>query len=131
MEDPVYIEWKCKHRKFPGVAKCIELLGHRNTKGSLVDIICWELKENAAAHAAEIIAAFRSSTDDHLRVLLLSVLCEARLPEAFPVFVEHLRCGNEELKRWSIWGLRDLGTREARQALWDAGVTNHSHRRHA
>lgn len=130
MDDPVYVDWKRRYPKFPGVPKCIDLLGHRNTKGSLIDILCAELGENAGAHAEELIAAVRATNDDRLRGLLLSVLCEARLFEAFPVFVEHLSSVDELVKYWAIWGLRNLGTREARQALWDAGVTVSSHRRH-
>ena len=32
MEDPVYTEWKATYARFPGVARCLELLGDRKTK---------------------------------------------------------------------------------------------------
>src|SRR5262245_16360871 len=99
MDDPVYIDWKRRYPRFPGVATCVELLAHRNTRGSLIDILCAELAENAPAHADELIVAVRATTDVRLRSLLLAALCEARLPEALPVFVEHLTSGNDDWKQ--------------------------------
>jgi hypothetical protein len=127
-EDPVYTRWKRQHPKFPGVAKCVELLGRHNVQGSLVDIICAELQQNAASHAAELITAFRAEPDEHVRRILLGIIYEAQLPEALPVFVEHLRSGDEVLRYWSEQGLRSLNTPESRKALWEAGRTIHSSR---
>jgi hypothetical protein len=77
-----------------------------------------------------LIAATRAAPDNQIRGLLLSALGDARIPEAFTVFVEHLSFEDELVKYWAVSGLRRLGTREARQALWDAGVTEHDTRRH-
>jgi len=123
-EDPVYRRWKRQHPRFPGVAKCAELLGRRNVQGSLVDIIRGELEENAATHASELIAAFRAERDDRVRRILLGIICKAKLPEALPVFVEHLHSEDELLRYWSVEGLRDLDTPAARKALWEANRTN-------
>lgn len=128
-EDPVYTRWKRQHPKFPGVAKCVELLGRRNVQGSLVDIICQELEHSASSHSAELIAAFQAATDERVRRILLGVICEARLPEALPVFVEHLRSEDESLRYWSEQGLCYLNTHDARQALWEAGRTSGPRRR--
>jgi hypothetical protein len=122
MEDPVYTRWKRQHPKFPGVAKCVELLD-RNVQGSLVDIVCGELRENAASHSVELISAFRAEPGGRMRRILLSIICEARLPEALPVFVEHLQSEDESLRYWSEQGLRSLDTQESRKALWQAGRT--------
>jgi hypothetical protein len=123
IEDPVYTRWKRQHTKFPGVAQCVALLGRRNVQGSLVDIICGELQENAASHAAELIAAFRAEPDERVRRILLGVICEAKLSEALPVFVEHLWSEDESLRYWAEQGLRCLNTHESRKALWEAGRT--------
>ena len=123
IEDPVYSRWKRQHPKFPGVARCVELLGRRNVQGSLVDIICGELQENATSHAAELIAAFQAERDERVRRILLGITCEARLPEALPAFVEQLQSQDESLRYWSEEGLRSLNTHEARKALWEAGRT--------
>ena len=98
IEDPVYSRWKRQHPKFPGVAKCVQLLGRRNVQGSLVDIICGELQDNASPHAAELIAAFQAERDERVRRILLGIICEAKLPEALPVFVEHLQSNDESLR---------------------------------
>lgn len=121
-EDPEYARWKRQHPKFPGVAKCVELLGRTNVRGSLVDILCSELQENAVHHAQELISAFRAERDARVRHILLGILCEAKLPEAFPLFVEQLRSDDEHLRHWATEGLRDLNTAEARKALWEAGL---------
>ena len=123
IEDPVYVRWKRQHPRFPGVAKCVELLGRRNVQGSLVDIICGELQANAAAHAAELIAAFRAEGAERVRRILLGIICEAKLHEALPLFVEHLRSEDDSLRYWSEQGLRTLDSPEARRALWEAGRT--------
>lgn len=123
IEDPVYTRWKRQHPKFPGVARCVELLGRRNVRGSLVDVICGELQENASSHAAELIAAFQAERDERVRRILLGIICEVKLPEALPVLVEQLGSEDEGLQDWADEGLRLLNTYEARKALWEAGRT--------
>ena len=81
IEDPVYRRWKRQRPDFPGVAKCAELLGRRNVQGSLVDIVCGELQENASSHAAELIAAFQATTDGSFQVAMkaaraITINCE-------------------------------------------------------
>ena len=123
LEDPVYARWKRQHPKFPGVAKCVELLGRRNVGGSLLDIICGELQENAASHASELIEAFRATDNDQVRRILLGIICDAKLHDALPVFVEHLLSEDESLRYWAERGLRTLDSHESRKALWEAGRT--------
>lgn len=121
LDDPVYTRWRRQHPHFPGVAKCIELLRRRNVTGGLADIICGELQANATAHATELIAACRVEGDDGLRRILLGIICDARLPEAFPLLVDCMRSDDEGLRHWAVEGLRRLDTREARRELWKAG----------
>jgi len=121
-DDPVYIGWKRRHPNFPGVAKCVALLGRRNVKGGLVDIICGELLANAVPHASELITAFRAERDDRVRHILLGIICKASLPQALSALVEHLRSDDEVLRTWAAEGLRRLDTPAARKALWQAGL---------
>lgn len=121
IEDPVYARWKRQYPKFPGVAKCVELLGRSNVTGGLVDILCQELEANAATHAADLIAAFRAEKDARVRHIVLGILCEAKLPEALPVFVENLNSEDESVRYWCEQGLRTLNTSEARNALRQTG----------
>jgi hypothetical protein len=74
MDDPVYARWKRRHPKFPGVTKCVALLGRRNVTGGLVDVISGELQANATAHGTELIAAFRAERDGRVRSILLSIM---------------------------------------------------------
>ncbi len=115
--------WKQKHPKFPGVAKCVEFLHRRNVQGSLVELLCWELQSHATSHAAELIAAFSAERDERIRRILLGIICEAKLPEAFLLFAEHLKSNDESLRYWSEQGLRALNTPEARKALWETGLS--------
>lgn len=121
IEDSTYTRWKRQHPKFPGITQCVQLLGRRNVRGSLIDIICGELQANAASHAPELIAAFWAERDERVRRILLGVICEVKLPEALPVFVEHLRSKDENLRYWAEEGLRSLNTPESRKALWQNG----------
>jgi HEAT repeat protein len=118
IEEPEYSRWKRKYPRFPGVAKCVDLLARSNVRGSWVDIICGELLEAAAIHGAELIAAFRNEKDARVRSILLSIIAEAKLPEALSVLVETLRSEDETLRSYSERGLESLDTPEARNALW-------------
>ncbi len=122
-EDQFYTRWMQQHRKFPGVARCVELLHRRNVQGSLVDIICGELQDHAAGHSAELVAACSAESDERVLRILFGVLCEAKLPEVLPLFIEHLRSDDESLRVWSERGLRALNTPDARKALWEAGLS--------
>jgi HEAT repeat protein len=78
------------------------------------------LQQYAAEHVDELIQAFSEETDLSRRFYLLELIGEARSPKALPVLVEYLRGDEERFWSWAIYGLRDLETREARKALWEA-----------
>jgi hypothetical protein len=120
--DPEHERWRRKHPRFPGVAKCVELLRRHNTTGSRVDIICGELEVHAAEHAAELLADFQAETNERLRRILLGIIAEAGLPEALPVLIDALHAGDDSLRHWAVQRLRNLGSADARRALWEAGL---------
>lgn len=120
--DPEFARWKRQYAKFPGVAKCIEILRRHNTRGGYLEAVCFELTQNAAANAQELFAAFRSEPDARTAHILLGVIVEARIPEALPLFVEQLQSNDDALRAWAIEGLRSLNTPAARKALFDAGL---------
>jgi hypothetical protein len=121
---PEYREWKRRYPTFPGVAECLGLLRRRQTGPGLGEVVQWELYANATDHADELIEAFRSEQDAHLRFVLLSILADARLPRAVPLFAEHLRSRDKLFRHLSIEGLCDLGTAKARKVLREAGLSN-------
>jgi|SRR5499426_953044 len=97
------------------------MLHRRNVRGGLVDVVCQELQANATAHAAELVAALRGECDDRVRRILLGIICEAGLPEAFPLLMQYLRSDDAGLRYWAVEGLRRLDTAETRKVLWKAG----------
>ena len=81
------------------------------------------LRPHAAEHLDELIEAFRAEEDDGgLRAWLLELIGDARSPEALPILVEHL--GHESLASWAVRGLEQLGTKEARTALYRHRANN-------
>jgi hypothetical protein len=120
--DPEYIRWKRKYPKFPGVAVCVELIGRRNVWGGRLEVVLRELQEHAREHGAELIDAFRAEKDAWVRCILLMILADQKVPEALPVFIEHLQSDDESLRHWAILGLRTLDTHDSRKALWEAGL---------
>jgi len=67
-------------------------------------------------------AEFQTEKDHGLRCWLLELIGEARSEKAFDLLCEQLQSSDESLREWAIRGLRKLNTREARRALFDAGI---------
>ena len=67
-------------------------------------------------------AEFQTEKDHGLRCWLLELIGEARSEKAFDLLCEQLQSSDERLRDWAIRGLRKLNTREARRALFDAGI---------
>ncbi|MCH8921833.1 MAG: amidohydrolase family protein, partial [Planctomycetes bacterium] len=81
MKKPVttWDEWHQRHRRFPGVEYCVELLKRRNTQGELVDTICGVLEENAIEHVDKLLAAVDQDENLPVRIMLLGVIENAAL----------------------------------------------------
>lgn len=121
--DPEYERWHRKYPRFPGVAKCIELLCRGDVSGAWVDIICDELTAHAHESLQEIIDEAGAATEHSpLNYMLLHVIADARLPEALSFLIEHARSADEQARTIAINGLKQLDSKESRRALWDAGV---------
>jgi HEAT repeat protein len=79
------------------------------------------LHGHAAEHIDELIAEFRREENDHgLRCWLLELIAEARSERAFPLLVEQLHSSDEAFRSWAVRALEDLGTKAARQVLYQA-----------
>jgi hypothetical protein len=122
-EYPEYRAWKRRNSVFPGVAECVDLLRSPNIGRDVAVGLLWELYENAAAHANELIKALRSEQDEHLRFCLLSTIADAKLPRAVPVLAEQLRSRAKLHRHICKEGLQQLGTPRARRALQEAGIS--------
>ena len=84
------------------------------------------LLPHAADHIDALIEDFRREEDHGLRCWLLELIGEARSVKAFDVLREQLHSTDSSLRDWAIRGLRALGTPEARQELFAAGVPKQS-----
>jgi len=82
----------------------------------------YTLLPHAAEYIDELMAEFQTEKDHGLRCWLLELIGEARSEKAFDLLCEQLKSSDESLRDWAIRGLRNLNTREARRALFDAGV---------
>src|SRR5258708_36673750 len=80
------------------------------------------LLPHAHEYVAQLIDEFSHETDPGLRCWLLELLAEAKDPNALPLFLEYLHSDETSLKTMAIRGLKQLNTKEARRALWEAGV---------
>ena len=80
------------------------------------------LLPHAHEHTQQLMDEFAHETDYGLRCWLLELLGEAKDPKTLPLFLEYLSGDDDMLRYWAIRGLKLLNTKEARRALWDAGV---------
>ncbi len=55
----------------------------------------------------------------------MELIGEARSPAALPFLLERLHDDDEDIRDWAIFGLRKLDLKEARTALWQAGLNMH------
>lgn len=79
------------------------------------------LLPHTALYADDLIAEFEAERDDRgLRRWLLELIAESRAPQALPIFVRELSSEDESLRDWAADGLRNLDTKEAREALYRA-----------
>jgi hypothetical protein len=104
--------------RFPGFAKCMELMRKRNPH--LQEEGFAMLRPHAHEYVDELIEEFGRETDWGLRGWILELLGDAKSPSAFPLFINILRGNEENLWSWAIRGLHKLNSKQARQALWEA-----------
>jgi hypothetical protein len=86
------------------------------------------LLPRAAEFVDDLLEDFRREADHGLKCWFLQLIGEARNSKAFKVLCEEVNSPDESLRDWAIIGLQQLGTRDARRALFDAGVRNESRR---
>ena len=105
-------------------AECICLM-HRHDPQVREDGFA-ALRSQVHEYVDQLMAEFRNENDHGLRCWLLELISEAQSPVTYPLLVEYLHTDDDSLRFWAIYGLRRLGTKEARHALWEAGVRDES-----
>jgi hypothetical protein len=91
-----------------------------NVHGAWVDIIVHELAANASNCLPELLTAFRQEAKEWVRLMVLMAIADARLPAAIPFLADVAQEKNPEFAQYAEQGLGDIGTKEARAALWKA-----------
>lgn len=118
--DPEFDRWRRTYPRFPGVAKCVELLRSPNVQGAWIDIICQELTKHANEYPEELVSETRKELQDSTGVgkTLLGVLADARLIEAQPLFEALLGSEDTTLHKYGLAGLKSLDTKQTRSMVW-------------
>jgi hypothetical protein len=86
------------------------------------------LRPHAAEHIDALIEEFHHEKEHGLRCWLLELIGEDRSEKVLDLLRGQLASPDESLRDWAIRGLTQLGTKAARQALFDAGVRPQHHR---
>lgn len=105
---------------FPGFQACMSLM--RKKDAQLQEEGFALLLPHAQEYLEQLIDEFSRETDPGLRCWLLELIARAKDPRAFPLFLTYLQSDVCSLKTWAVYGLELLDTKEARRALWEAGV---------
>jgi hypothetical protein len=74
-------------------------------EGSTTDTLCGEAARNAPDFPAQLLAAFRAEPSARFRGIILSIIANARLPEALPLLFEQLQSPDPWLRHWAVKGL--------------------------
>lgn len=109
-----------KRPTFPEFHRCLKMM--RSSNGSVSEEGFGWLEDCAAAYVPQLIAAFWDEDNAGIRSWLMELIGDAKSPAALPFLLERLNEENESIRHWAICGLRKLGTKESRTALWRAGL---------
>lgn len=120
--DPVEQRWYERFPRRPSINDCLAVLKEHNTRGYLLEIVCWELEEHAKDSPQEVIDLTRECTDSWQRHMLLGAIEIAQIPEAASLFADILEKGVPDERPYAIRGLKSLDTKEARTILYRMGI---------
>jgi len=113
-------EMSQKRDKFPGFSACMRMMRQHDPR--IQEDGFHFLMREAHRFVDELIVEFDSETDHGLRCWLLELLGDARDPKALPIFLKHLKGDDDSFRAWAVEGLKSLNTKEARRALYEAGI---------
>lgn len=73
----------------------------------------------ATDHVEELIGAFEREDRHDLRCWLIELIGAARSPKAFETLCAQTQSDSEAIKKWAVWGLTELNTKDARTFLFE------------
>jgi hypothetical protein len=79
------------------------------------------LKDHAAEHLDRLLDEYAREKSCGLKFQFFELIVAARSPKAIPLFLQLLQDPDELRQQDGVAGLIALGTKEAKQAVWDAG----------
>jgi HEAT repeat protein len=109
-----------KSNRFPGFERCLKMMRHSNP--AVNEEGFGLLGPHAAEYLPQLIAAFWDEDNAGIRDWLVELIGEAKAPAAMPFLLECLHDDDESVRNFAMHGLRQLNTKEARTALWQAGL---------
>ena len=114
-----------KRSGFPGFERCVKMMRHSNPAVN-EEGFGW-LEPRAAEYLSQLIAAFWNEDNAKIQYWLTELIGAAKSPDAMPFLLERLRDEDEAIRDGAVRGLRLLNTKEARTALWRAGLAGEAH----
>lgn len=111
--------WYRTYPHFPGVATGINLIQSGKARGTWLEIIHQQWVEHALIVLDDLYAAYHK-VEPFIQAYIVEAIGAARIPAALPFLVEQLRSPSAYVRRWALWGIGHLDTRESRRALWEA-----------
>jgi HEAT repeat protein len=114
-----------KNHRFPGFERCLKMMRHSNP--AINEEGYGLLAPRATKFLSQLIASFWDEDNAAIRGWLVELVAAAQSPAALPFLVERLGDPNECVRDFAIYGLRQLNTKEARTALWQAGLSTRPH----
>ena len=104
--------------RFPGFKKCMVMMRKHDPQTQEDGFQL--LLPHAGEHVRDLIEEFSKEDSHGLRCWLLELIGSAKSPDAFQFLAGQLRCPDDRFRFWAIWGLKNLGSQEARTLLWQA-----------
>jgi hypothetical protein len=111
-------------KRFPGYSACLALMRKQDPQvkeDGFHLLLPW-----ATEYIDPLTVDFSREHDHGLKCWLLELIAEARSPKALDVLSTQLESSDEVLRSWATHGLQQPGTKDARQALCEAGVRSGS-----
>ncbi len=94
-------------------------------EGSMAYNLWGEEARRDPGQPQRLLSAFQNESghrfSGRFRGIILSIIADARLPEALPLLVEQLQAPDPWLRYWAVKGLELLDTLEARKELRESG----------
>ena len=118
--DPEWERYAKKYPSFPGVQKCVELLGSSFLRGTRVDFVVNMMENHAHDHVDELIDAYWAQSDERLRAIIANVISNEPIENTEDFFWNVLNSQHKESWWSAFYGLKQLNSKNARTYLWQA-----------